>query len=824
MTFTDDEIKQYATAKVGTVLYTYTPYGWKNIGVVDNVPFDRDSNGRLVPVTPDGYDPVADAVTPVVNLAEVDENGDPITWRHLTSTKVMQPSTNRSRKDYATIFTDGYQKTIVPRKRNETETKSDPGHDVGQRFIVRFETTNQPHFAFDSHSENFSIRRDSDGVIIDPVDHYFDLSVAADGASVIRASSILALKLFTLGVPLVSYRKTTPDGFQRAPSPTGMDFSADGKTLFLLSAGKLTGYNLTTPFDLMSAQTTQPSSFDVSPNISPTSAGVVVNSNGRLVYILDTTMKKVYEFDLDVANDVSTMIFRSNFYNNPEDIGEKTILTTDGKFMYSLCCYKYTENSQIKRYPLTEPYSVSTATNHADIDTDFPNARDYRIFSGYPSWTERNIQGAQAQYSGGWRTIYDHYGKLRDFHLKEDGTEIFTISECASVNGEIKRYELNTAYDQSSSSNVTTIVHTIGSTAPEDFERNQKENGVQAMHISPDGTKMFILDTSSRSIVQYNMQTAFDIGSINTGNLLKNVPKTLDAFGYDEILQLSDIPAVASSPPGNLTPNHPDDTGFSQSTYQDFSLIRDMQFNAAGTKLYVSNDHKIYEYNLTTAYSISSALFSRSHSQYQTHLENKNGTANFHYDSGGRIYISDASDDIIREFGLDSHIGTGTSQFVEKVLDVDISNPKDIDMSSADSSIFISGTGSVSKFPSAGTAFRIEKYNMSTPGKLHSAALADSYYNDNLVATGDGIVFNQDMTKAFIAGNDGRAQRIKTLEVDSALSNAIVSPDEYDLRSTNNNDDIKGIRWNSTGTEFTVTGADLEETYKTSTPYRITLI
>ena len=819
MTYSNDDIKKYGLAVVeGTIYEHFENEGWKNVGVAFDVnSYSYDSFGFPTPIIDSSLDLTAEMINPIITFVANDSAGNPITWNMTHEGKYRNTSA------LVTRLHIGNSTTLIPRKLKQDPTTRDLRDDFARDVHLRFKTANPPSFYYGVGDAPMGCVFDSNGQKTYDPDLEFKIEYDGSTAMITDYNHRKIFDLVQMGIPKINFFRTTPSGFDRPTNgpPTAAEFSSTGNYMLLLTSDRVTGYDLSEPYNIRTAGTDTPTPFNFSPNLIQSGTGVVMNSNGTLMMVLDKNTKKVYEFDVDTPNTIDTSQFRANFYNNVyNEIGFKSKLSSDGKYLYSIC-YGNNRNTELKRFNLTEDRRVSTSSFRPDQTNNLPNDYDYYVFAGYPNWSERNIRGAHYTYywqsPPGQGKAYEHYGPVRDFFITNNGQFFFTITQAASIHGEIKKYEMapNWSIRSADLPLRQTITHFIGATAPEDFERNQKENGPRAIAFNNDGTRMFILDTFTKSVMQYNLSVAYDLGSINSFNQIAGVDKTIEpVMGHDGQLLLTNIPATASTPPANLVPNHPQDVTFNQSVFQDFSLIRSMQFNGKGSRLFISNDHKIYEYTLTIDFDITTATFNRSFSTYQTSLENKEGCGNFHFDSnGGQLYIS--SKNIIEQFKLDSNIGTGVDEFGVKVLELpndshSISNPMDMYLNDSDNRLYISGED------------RIIKYNLSIPGEIKSATFADSFQSyDGLGLTGAGLALNDSESKAFFVGSATSNKTIFEFDLDSNLSNSTFTNRSYEIVSQNNNDNLTGIRWNPNGQEFTITGSRKEETYKTKNRFKI---
>tara|TARA_B100000508_G_scaffold122694_1_gene104949 strand:+ start:4023 stop:9425 length:5403 start_codon:yes stop_codon:yes gene_type:complete len=132
--------------------------------------------------------------------------------------------------------------------------------------------------------------------------------------------------------------------------------------------------------------------------------------------------------------------------------------------------------------------------------------------------------------------------------FNDDGTKLFVVG----VSGDdVNEYTLSVAYDVTTKSHVDATSVSAQDTAPNDIKFND------------DGTKMFILGETTKDVFEYSLSTAYDASTRSyTDNL--------------------DISAYASN-------------------------VYGIEFNEAGTKLFVSGYRNITEFDLGTAYDISTA-------------------------------------------------------------------------------------------------------------------------------------------------------------------------------------------------------------------------
>ena len=107
---------------------------------------------------------------------------------------------------------------------------------------------------------------------------------------------------------------------------------------------------------------------------------------------------------------------------------------------------------------------------------------------------------ANASYDSTFFYIGSQETLPRDLRFKPDGTKMYVIGTSGD---DINEYSLSTAWDVSTASYTA-----IGSVS------TQAANP-QGLAFKPDGTKVYVVDKSSRYIYQYSLSTAWDISSIS---------------------------------------------------------------------------------------------------------------------------------------------------------------------------------------------------------------------------------------------------------------------------------------------------------------------
>ena len=585
--------------------------------------------------------------------------------------------------------------------------------------------------------------------------------------------------------------------------------------------------------------------------------GIAVDSNGSKAYILSTSAtthppKTIVEYDIDTPYDVRTARFRSSQYNDIK-IGTKSQLKNNGKYLYTLRYQEYgiysanrtytpdnyssygdgngTFTGQnfingnggsdwplrayIYRYTLEDDYTSSeTGTifkTAAECDKTYLAAfydHAHRFNTGYyPSYNQRTFNGL-VNYGWYLNWFAAHRGPVVGFDMT-DGNHLYMVTTKSYNRGHVVHITLNTQWDQTShpNSNFSTqhesIQHTIGTESGSQFYRaNFKTNGVWDIKVNNDGTSIYILDTESFAIYQYDMTTAHDLSTLNRTELTISA-KTVDTNGYDKRLLLSDIPTTASSPPLTFDSEVSEGTfitGTNSATrqnatqpnsFRDFSMVRSFSFNNDGSRLYVNNDHRIYRYNLSTPFDLSTALFGGSTETYRSYMEDKHSIlgVGHHIDSTNqKFYISSHRYDlnkenqgVISEFNLTDSVGSGQPPYANKIHSLDSDNWGDIHLNSDGSKMYVSGPN------------KIKILNLSTNGLITSSGTDSNYIWDSAVKfSGDMITTNPDESNVYVTDSSNTIRMVTLGNADSVIS---VDKKYLTVAPSGANTIIRGMNW-----------------------------
>ena len=268
----------------------------------------------------------------------------------------------------------------------------------------------------------------------------------------------------------------------------------------------------------------------------------------------------------------------------------------------------------------------------------------------------------------------------------------------------------------------------------------------------PDGTKMFVVGKTQDRIFEFDLSTAFDISTA-----------TISSNEYDHGSEDDDA--------------------------------TDIKFNSDGTKLFLAGagDEEINEYNLSTAYDVSTSVhqntyFNGDGLEFVAIAFNTNGTKLFIYDQTGS--------DSIKQYSLGSPFDlsnavlqeqyTGTSS---KTLAKINGNPQGLAFSSDGTKMYVTGK----------STDKIKEFTISTPFDLSSNVTLESggYDLSDEIDEPSGIAFSDDGSKLFVLDSKNDAANRDVSEYDLTCGFGVVKC----IDPTANKDDVASIETQSETTK-----------------------
>jgi len=433
-------------------------------------------------------------------------------------------------------------------------------------------------------------------------------------------------------------------------STFGLFFKADGTKMYVAgsSGDAINEYNLTTAWDVSTASYNQSFSV-VSQEGSP--RDVFFKSDGTKMYIIGSSWDTVFEYNLSTAWDVSTASYNQSFSVALQETAPQAVFfKSDGTKMYVLG----STSDAVFEYNLTTAWDISTASYNQNFSV---------------SSQEANSTGLS---------------------FKSDGTKMFIIG---ATGDDINEYNLTTAWDVSTAS------------YSQNFSVASQDIYPHGVFFKPDGTKMYVVGVETRFVFQYSLSTAWDI---STASYI--VPST-DYFR---------IKAQDTQP---------------QAIF----------FKPDGTKMYFagSANDSVYEYNLSTAWDVSTASYNQS---FSVASQESIPTGLFFKPDGTKMYVTGLLTDGVNEYNLTTawDISTASYSQVFSVVTQD-TNVRGLSFKGDGTKMFIAGA----------TGDNVYEYSLSTAWDVSTASYDQSFSVASQDIYPHGVFFKPDGTKMYVCGNSG---------------------------------------------------------------------
>ena len=250
-------------------------------------------------------------------------------------------------------------------------------------------------------------------------------------------------------------------------------------------------------------------------------------------------------------------------------------------------------------------YSYTLTASDVDLNDEFT----WGVINK-PSWlTFTNIGDATAT---GTKTVAG--GLTRGIHISPDGTKVYYGSDGTNL---VYELTLSTPYD----------ITTATQTATMSFNAELGSNAFMNVSLNDIGTRLYVTNLNLRTIYQYNMTTAYDLTTAsysgNSFNFNAQMNKlhgsTFNSDGSK--MYVTDYVAKKVFQYTLSTPYALSSVVYDNKSF-DFSAQgiepRDIKFKANGTKIFLASllPRAVYEYNLTTAYDISTVVYANKSTNY----------------------------------------------------------------------------------------------------------------------------------------------------------------------------------------------------------------
>jgi hypothetical protein len=416
----------------------------------------------------------------------------------------------------------------------------------------------------------------------------------------------------------------------------GIFITPDGSNLYAYGANtdRIYYFKLTTPWDISTG--IRPNLYDVVTQVgSGTATGVKFGDNGTKMYVLSSsTAEVVYQYTLSTAYDILTASYASKSLTitTQDATMEDITFSSDGTKLYGVG----NTNNTIYQYTLSTPWDISTgsyASKSLAVGTQDTTPKGF-VFSsdGTKGYICGDTNNGIYQYtlSTAWDISTATYASKslivttqvsipNSLCFKSDGTILYVLDDATNA---IYQYTLSIAWDISTGSYASKSVETY-------LINNYFDTSPQGIDISSDGTKIYFIGqstglTSQSKVFFHELTTPWDLSTANSyiSPSIASQDTVAGGIQFKPDGTKMYMIGTGTAPVGiyqySLTPAW----NIRSLTYDNVKLTVSGQdagtsgfyFNKNGTKIIVSGliGDKIYQYNLTTPWDLSTASFVRS--------------------------------------------------------------------------------------------------------------------------------------------------------------------------------------------------------------------
>ena len=481
--------------------------------------------------------------------------------------------------------------------------------------------------------------------------------------------------------------------------PWGLTFKPDGTKMFMVGwEDRVHAFDLSTAWDISSFSYM----YEVSSQFSSqdgNSQGLAFNNDGTKCYIVGRSNRKIYQYSLSTAWDVSTMTYDSiNLDVSVESTPSQMIFNPTGTKLYVT---GYTGN-QIHQFT-TQGLNIQ---EEAIIYADDASADDMylgwdvvitpdgnRIVAG----AENHDTGTQAR--GGVVYVFDRSGttwsqfgpyiQAGDAQTDDDfGTSVDVTSDGNTIVVGSPRED--TAGTDAGAS----YIYEYGGRAYYDvpsmvyndknFTFSSEEATPTGFDFNGDGTKLFMVGRTNHRVFQYSLSTAYDVSTAS----------------YDGVNKSKFIGTVVASAEG-------------------------MKFSPDGTKCYFigdgsSSQDRLWQWNLAVPYNILTMTYSNNYIQVSSQNSNPSGFA-FKPDGTKFFAVGYSGSDAVYAYDLTTAWDLSTASYNSEYVTVSSQNPdmRDVTFNSSGTKMFLLGTNFNG---------RMYQYDLSTAWDVSTASYNSVYF------------------------------------------------------------------------------------------------
>ena len=551
-------------------------------------------------------------------------------------------------------------------------------------------------------------------------------------------------------------------------NPYGLAFSPDGTKMFVVGfdSDSVNEYDLSTAFDITTANFT--GNFFSLNNEERVPQGLAFSPDGTKMFVVGVNDKRVYEYDLSTAFNITIIDTTPPEFSNAalnegtgvfditfNEIVNHTIITptaihirenntSTGGITLSASELDTTSNSDTIYFTLNSTHldlvnALDTPTLYIDTsavqdisgNNFVGSAFNITIIDMPPEFSSSALNVITGVFNITFNETIDHTAITPTvIHIRENNTSTGGITLSASEldttsNSDTISFTLNSTHlDLVNALDTPTLY--IDTSAVQDIRGNNfvgsafdvttasfvdsfsvrsQESFPTGLAFSPDGTKMFVVGLRSGNVTAYTLSVPFNVTSANfTGN----------------------------SFPVNDEDNIPND----------------LVFSPDGTKMFVAgnDNNNIHEYNLSTAFDVTTASFTLG-SSFSVNDEETSPTGLAFSPDGTKMFVTGETSASVNEYTLSVPFNVTSASFTTgDSFPVNAQNgfPSGLVLSPDGTKMFVIDESSDNVY----------EYDLTVPFNVTSASFTtgDSFPVSGQDVFPSGLVLSPDGTKMFVIG------------------------------------------------------------------------
>jgi len=459
---------------------------------------------------------------------------------------------------------------------------------------------------------------------------------------------------------------------------------------------------------------------------------VFFKPDGFKMYIIGTATSTVYEYDLSTAWQPSSATYSQGFsVASKVGAGQTLFIKPDGTEMYVSGFSNF-----ISQFTLSTAWDVSSATYTRQLDISGNSSFCDGLFFK-PDGTEMYVVSATdaiLQYSVGtaWDISTASYlqeldvsstgNQAKNISFTDDGKRLFMVQAEVGVD-EIVQYDLSVAWDISSGTEINTLsVAAI-------------ETEVQGVFLRPDGRIFYIIGYNDDRVEGYSLGGVEPPGIISSLESLFFKPDGTKLYITDRVGD--DLEEYNLGTPWDLT---------TLSKVQEVVTLADptgVFFKSDGTRYYVINysSDEIRQYNMSTAWDISTGTYG---GLFSVVGQETNPEGLFISPDGTKLYVVGISGDDVNEYNLSTAWSITSASYVQNFsVSAQALNPTDVFFKTDGTKMFVTSA----------TSDDINEYNLSTAWDVSSASHSQTFNLSSQLPNPEGVFFREDGTQMFVTGS-----------------------------------------------------------------------